>query len=170
MRAWYGAREQRDIAYNKTRCCRVNFVFVYNIFYRRASVWPSGCICRVRARAKVYCIQTLYTRYPVNARLVIYVVYHYSRAKRASAEVVYNVYQSCATLGCIGFKYECFVKSSLFCFTSQAHYANYGFERNLMKPGTRARTVLLVLIWHTFVQPLGRLRRASKGILHTRFN
>ena len=26
---------------------------------------------------------------------LIYVVYHYSRAKRASAEVVYNVYQSC---------------------------------------------------------------------------
>ena len=73
VRAWYSAREQRHIAYNKTRCCRVNFVFVYNIFYRRASAWPSGCICRVCARAKVYCIQTLYTRYPVNARLVIYV-------------------------------------------------------------------------------------------------
>ena len=26
--------------------------------------------------------------------LLIYVVYHYSRAKRASAEVVYNVYQA----------------------------------------------------------------------------
>ena len=37
-----------------------------------------------------------------------------------------------------------------------------------MKLGTRARTVLLVLVWHTFVQPLGRVRRASKGILHTR--
>ena len=38
-----------------------------------------------------------------------------------------------------------------------------------MKLGTRARTVLLVLVWHTFVQPLGRVRRASKGILHTKF-
>ena len=39
-----------------------------------------------------------------------------------------------------------------------------------MKLGTRARTVLLVLVWHTFVQPLGRVRRASKGILHTKEN
>ena len=38
-----------------------------------------------------------------------------------------------------------------------------------MKLGTRARTVLLYLVWHTFVQPLGRVRRASKGILHKEF-
>ena len=29
----------------------------------------------------------------VRINMLIYVVYHYSRAKRASAEVVYNVYQ-----------------------------------------------------------------------------
>ena len=30
---------------------------VYKIPYRLASAWPSGCICRVRARAKESCIQ-----------------------------------------------------------------------------------------------------------------
>ena len=30
--------------------------FVYKIPYRRARAWPSGCISRVRARAKVSCI------------------------------------------------------------------------------------------------------------------
>ena len=31
--------------------------FVYNIPYRRAHAWPSGCIGRVRARVDVSCIQ-----------------------------------------------------------------------------------------------------------------
>ena len=33
------------------------FNMVYKIPYRRARAWPSGCIGRVRARAKVSCIQ-----------------------------------------------------------------------------------------------------------------
>ena len=31
---------------------------VYKMPYRRAHAWPSGCILRVRARAKVSCIQS----------------------------------------------------------------------------------------------------------------
>ena len=31
---------------------------VYKIPYRRARAWPGGCIGRVRARAKVSCVQS----------------------------------------------------------------------------------------------------------------
>ena len=36
----------------------IHFV-VYKIPYRRARAWPSGCIGRVRARAKESCIQSI---------------------------------------------------------------------------------------------------------------
>ena len=44
-------------------CVKYRFVYkipyrlVYKIPYRRARAWPSGCIGRVRARAKKSCIQ-----------------------------------------------------------------------------------------------------------------
>ena len=41
---------------------RVRVRVVYNMPYRRARAWPSGCLGRVRAREKVYYIQGLRLR------------------------------------------------------------------------------------------------------------
>ena len=43
-----------------------------------------------------------------------------------------------------------------------AQYMLFVIAEYLFKLGTRARTFLLVLVWHTFVQPLGRVRARAK--------
>ena len=51
-----------------------SYCIVYKIPYRRARAWPSGCIGRVRARAKESCIQ-------VTAMRAIWEVYFLWRYK-----------------------------------------------------------------------------------------
>ena len=49
-----------------------------------------------------------------------------------------------------------------------AQYMLFVIAEYLFKLGTRARTFLLVLVWHTFVQPLGRVRaRAKESCIQT---
>ena len=46
-----------------------------------------------------------------------------------------------------------------------AQYMLFVIAEYLFKLGTRARTFLLVLVWHTFVQPLGRVREAKESCI-----
>ena len=56
--------------------------FVYKIPYRRARAWPSGCIGRVRERAKVSCIQAR-TRPPSARATIGYIVNNAEFCSRA---------------------------------------------------------------------------------------
>ena len=56
-----------------------HYILVYKIPYRRARAWPSGCRLPSASREQRYLAYKLYS-------FLNYIVYHYSRAKRASTE------------------------------------------------------------------------------------